>query len=1009
MNDAAATAEDLNTRPCSNTAPDSRDELSVLTAFLDDLDQRSATATKSLPTQNEQTATHQFSTTAFLDSLEDSDLTLETWKKTRLRQNDTHDTPQMRETPATSHTGSRRMTAYTILLDLVNNRDRPPTTERFNKYVEFISACPSDDLPATLAKLLVAEDARFEQSQQEVLVSAWQSGHQTNDLEHWLAMLKAPTSEAMVEIFLSRNSLQPTFLLDLILRPSAIFTERSTLISLLRYIATWYAEGKTPLSGKSVPEPLRTTIRLLVSHCCRSWPELLPVVARVVASHIRTGIANTFPPNEVYAKRTRTYNYYLQLFATAPDRRALRYMPFVWEAQRVLLTMSSELQEPLILERKSFLAIRLVLLGLRKTEEERDAALRWGRTWPPYKIDRDGLDEQKDPEDEYTRPIQAGITMQESGYSRQPIDDLIDTLAGIAPDGTPTIQHRANILRLIKHGHKIGGEEVWATKIRATRNAHEAWIVFQHPPSEWPCRCGPKVYAEMFKKLTAETANSDHYLPGDGHFAVEVQIPNLSDFEKARRQPPSVERLYSQMLDEGIRPNGHCLTVLLQGTTRFRDFNKYLHHSNLDDDVVEWIIGHGEQHLPDISDRLPFGVLQAYIKLLCNRQPRATSKSPPVALRKLVQKAVRLVMEYADSARADGRRFIDTRPLWTMILERVCKPMGVYFSEKSVAHNFFQTLLLYIDVLREARVAATPNDDMFLYTAIALRHAVKDQFRKCLRLRPGAAGRRAVAPEGALWTQLKTIRGEARGEVSIWELRERHARGEIGQLDVIVSMSRHLTARFWRMSEPVAPLVAPDGSEYATPARLYDMRGTEVHVYMQTLGQLGDLRAMTRLLGWIADAWGGELGVKDRYHLTRAVACYRVLGEAKTRRALRREGLVGEAKAGEEDDLRLLEEEEPLEEDGPLEGAAGELNEGEGPTGELDTDGSGEMSPAEAGDAALGAADEGGSERVKERLRGMGAWPDLEQVAGYLGTSAASTEMFEVLLRIDKLKRKGKA
>ncbi|MBE3045367.1 hypothetical protein IMZ48_23020, partial [Candidatus Bathyarchaeota archaeon] len=516
--------------------------------------------------------------------------------------------------------------------------------------------------------------------------------------------------------------------------------------------------------------------------------------------------------------------------------------------------------------------------------------------------------------------------------------------------------------------------------VRATRNAHEAWLVFQNPPPDWPCRCGPKVYAEMFNKLTAEVANSDHYLPGDGSFAVEMHIPNLSDFEKARRQPPSVERLYSQMLDEGIKPNGHCLTVLLQSTPRFRDFHKYLHHSDLDDDVVKWLTGPGDTHVPQICDRLPFGVLQAYVKLLCHRQPRASSLAPPVALRKLIHKAVRLVIEYKDSARTDGRRFIDTRPLWTMVLERVCKPIGVYFSGRSIANNFFHTLLLYIDVLREAGMSATPNDDMFLYTAIALRHAIRDQFRKSQRLRPDTTERKSP-PERIVWRQVNEIRAEAvkRGEdANIWDLKERYAAKEVSQLDVIVSISRHLTSRFWHMSEPLAPLVVPDGTEYPMPPRLYHMRGTEVHVYMQTLGQLGDYRSMTRLLGWIADRWGTELGVKDRYHFTRAIACFRALGEPGMRRALKNAG----AADGNLGMAEVEEGEAPQEEKSE---ATGERDPGS--PGEEDTDGpSAEDATIERPDDGLDPVDEADVEAIRERLREMGAWPDLELVMAYLVT-----------------------
>ncbi|KAI8279639.1 hypothetical protein K4K56_012556 [Colletotrichum sp. SAR 10_98] len=201
-----------------------------------------------------------------------------------------------------------------------------------------------------------------------------------------------------------------------------------------------------------------------------------------------------------------------------------------WKAITALLSLSSGLPRPLIIERQSYRAIRQILLMLPKTVTERDTASALASSWPPYRILRDGMEEKANAEDYLSRVVKAGMMMQEAGYAKQPVDDVTDILGGRAPDGSPTVQTRANYPRRIHYD-----QAAWAALIRTTRNSQEAWAIFKNPP-EANMEPNWQVYWELIVKIAAKPADLDHNnLPGDGREVSPFDDRNLTDFEKARQ------------------------------------------------------------------------------------------------------------------------------------------------------------------------------------------------------------------------------------------------------------------------------------------------------------------------------------------------------------------------------------------------------------------------------------------------------------------------------------------
>ncbi|KAM4057888.1 prefoldin subunit 3 [Hirsutella rhossiliensis] len=283
---------------------------------------------------------------------------------------------------------------------------------------------------------------------------------------------------------------------------------------------------------------------------------------------------------------------------------------YFWEAQRTLLAASAGLEKPLQVSRKAFRAIRGVLAGQAKNQTEMHSATRYAATWPPYLRPADGMDETADPEDSWSRAVNAGILMQEAGFAKEERDDALDVLQGMTTDGTPTIHQRITIV----NQRHVG---TWEASIRATRNAQEAWERFQDPPHPgW--KPGPAQYSAMFEKLTLREADGNsHLLPGDKALSFPtLRDANLAEFERVRLRPPSVTQLYRQMRLNGIRPKGSCLQILVANAESLDTAHGYLRDSAEKETIVDSLTA--DDPKPEQLRAVPMNLFEAYIQV-CSR------------------------------------------------------------------------------------------------------------------------------------------------------------------------------------------------------------------------------------------------------------------------------------------------------------------------------------------------------------------------------------------------------
>ncbi|KOS17438.1 hypothetical protein ESCO_002669 [Escovopsis weberi] len=334
-------------------------------------------------------------------------------------------------------------------------------------------------------------------------------------------------------------------------------------------------------------------------------------LADVAVEYIR-GIATLPNPSEkMYQDQCVLFNNTLRALQPQPRLQAAQISSpnaFFWEAQRVLLAMSAEMDRSLLVNREGFQAIRSVLSGLPKNRTEIHSSLRHATSWPPYIQPADGMDEVAEPEDSWSRAVSAGALMQEAGFSKEDQDDAVDILNGMAADGTPTIQQRTAIAR-------ERSLSSWEASIRATRNAHEAWDRFRNPPQAG-LQPGVPHYAAMFEKLVLQEADAhSRLLPGDKAINFPVrQESNLTEFEKARLRPPSIAQLFERMLEEKIRPAGNCLHVLLANASSVETARRYIDHSP-ESHQLKWNL-YRENPDPGLLKKLDVGILAGYIQAL---------------------------------------------------------------------------------------------------------------------------------------------------------------------------------------------------------------------------------------------------------------------------------------------------------------------------------------------------------------------------------------------------------
>jgi len=383
-------------------------------------------------------------------------------------------------------------------------------------------------------------------------------------------------------------------------------------------------------------------ISRLLHQSRRVWPPAMVSVSHMVGPYLQSTASRASDPESVdpraLARLCKMNNYFLRLLALPSLTGPFKSMGYNWSAQKVLLELAGKFDPPLALDQGSYRAIVQVLAASKKTEREARSATFRSRSWPPWRVEQDGMDAQRSRDEDLSRVILAITRSKESGYKPDLREEMMGIFGGLDPDGTPTI-HTRKLLKWRPPSLSTQPERPssdarrWATRVEATRDIYEAWGAFRQFQREGGIPNMP-MYLAMFQKINYESRRlgqeSEYYAtPGDGREVIAVSDDNFTTFYRLRLQPPPLPELYEEMKSSGIRPSGRCLSFLLQHARTMGEGLHYLLDSGLDMRIVALLAGGDKSKLPVCGlAQLPDRTFSGFITLLCRFAPKLVEASP---------------------------------------------------------------------------------------------------------------------------------------------------------------------------------------------------------------------------------------------------------------------------------------------------------------------------------------------------------------------------------------------
>ncbi|KEF62661.1 uncharacterized protein A1O9_00634 [Exophiala aquamarina CBS 119918] len=428
----------------------------------------------------------------------------------------------------------------------------------------------------------------------------------------------------------------PKFIVLQLLRSPSIgqFALRRLVETLLRELHDCN-EQKSYLHWSHWATRICLVVRLL-RHARQSDPSLLHEIALVIRhlfSDIYTVPGQARDSLEL-DRLAHVYNRLLSLISLPRPREPFKWTLDQQNAQLALVCLMVGFQPQLPVSREGFRALIKVQLAHKKTGEERSWAEAKSSSWPPWRQDKLGIEEDLEYPGKESRAMRLLRRMTEAGYAHGPWEKAASVLSGWDTDKSPTIQTRSILRRAwnnIFPGREVlktedtVSSEIWTARIRSTRSKLEAWAAFSAYTTSTPLAQRQYMpYYAMLEKLMAKTVEPQSvlgltYLPGDlketfpdpinpnQRVYVETQVPTSSDF-------------YLLMLNDGFKPAGSLLCELLDSATNLEAGFRYVVESKMNV-VLRDVILHAENYPHNILKQklrlLRPDFLAAFYRLLC--------------------------------------------------------------------------------------------------------------------------------------------------------------------------------------------------------------------------------------------------------------------------------------------------------------------------------------------------------------------------------------------------------
>jgi hypothetical protein len=283
-------------------------------------------------------------------------------------------------------------------------------------------------------------------------------------------------------------------------------------------------DGPTPSKdGDSSTVNVQTAFVLFVRlfrHARIVWAAGLVNISALVATFLLPRDDHGLPLNltvKQLARRTELCNTALRLLSIETSINPMKSAVYQQRAIFDLIRAMHQYHPQLPVTRDGYHALTTVLIRLKKTPQERDWASLKSKSWPPFKESKTRLDDAKDLDYGLSRGAQAIRFMQEYGYEVEPRDMIAQTLSGWHPDGSPTIQVRAQLERdhplSLRGSHTPRGDITEVTEpnqiaalIESTRTLEEAWACFLEYQQSVGQR-SPAPYFSLLRKIVAHREN----------------------------------------------------------------------------------------------------------------------------------------------------------------------------------------------------------------------------------------------------------------------------------------------------------------------------------------------------------------------------------------------------------------------------------------------------------------------------------------------------------------------
>ncbi|KAI0149428.1 hypothetical protein BJ166DRAFT_537637 [Pestalotiopsis sp. NC0098] len=727
------------------------------------------------------------------------------------------------------------------VLALRLERQHPEQLRRYGPLFRAMAKVSSERLPLmTFQKLLRSQDLSNDKGLADIVAQSdhalWQDrlnslerrGWREADIDHWIWILSGEIGDECVSRLVSSDRPKPIFVLLNILSSGRPIRSPESLKWVFDYITKTYLTppihdprepGDAPTDHRvklSVPKFV-ILLRRLTKRVLTFWPRSIPALADLTSDYL-TNLHNIEKDQNLYHKQCRVFNMALVEFSQPASFEPIRNMEFNWRAQRKLLSTSDSLQRPLIIDKLSYRAIRKVLVAQKKSAAERGVALRYAKSWPPYRQDFDGHDAKRTPEDDQSRSVRAGVLSTEAGYPRDDYDRALDVLGGEAANQPPTIQTRSLAPKewsnKKEHDHFY---TVWAMKVRATRNPQEAWRAFMSFTDAEPSL---KVYTEMILKLqAAESHASRDVLPGDSRESLPIHHGNYSEYELARLTPPTLQELYQHMLSHGIKPQGMCLQTLVSNARSIAEGQQYLRDSTINADAVAHMLS-SKGHLHMILRRIPLLVFKSYIQLLCRLHPDRRGKDK-IASADLgyLQQAIVLTKARLAPGTTEAATF---RPAWQIICRALARPNLALVNKKERVANDVEALDLFLQLTGSVEKTVGIDPEVFLYLCRTVQKLAVSLFVR---------------------VDVDSQHSESHLPVQLM-----HGHSRTG--DLLRAADQALGRMFEKLR---IPMPSSPSDEPGLPNFLHPVTPAHLHGYMRTLAFLENTEAMAALLDWVLD------------------------------------------------------------------------------------------------------------------------------------------------------------